>query len=44
MQADTAVGIGTGETVFQVAFDGTAHFGKLATDLMMTAGFQVYGQ
>ena len=44
MQADAAVRIRTGKTVFQVAFDRASHLGKLATDLVMTACLQVYSQ
>ena len=44
MQADAAVRIRTGKTVFQVAFDWASHLGKLATDLVMTACLQVYSQ
>ena len=44
MQADAAVRIGAGKTIFQVAFDWASHLGKLATDLVMTACLQVYSQ
>ena len=44
MQADAAVRIRSGITVFQVAFDWAALLGMLATDLVMTACLQVYSQ
>ena len=44
MQADTAVGIGAGKAILQVALDGAAHLGQLATDLMVAARLQVHLQ
>ena len=40
MQADAAVRIRTGKTVFQVAFDWASHLGKLATDLVRRPVFR----
>jgi len=42
MQTDATVGIGAGETVFQVSFYRTTHFCQLTTNLMMTTGFEMY--
>jgi hypothetical protein len=34
--------VGTGGTIFEVAFDGTPHVGQLATDLMVATGVELY--
>ena len=39
-ETDPAVRIGTLGSVFKVSFDGTAHVGELAANLVMTAGVQ----
>ena len=37
VQANSAVGIGTGSAVFKVALDGAAKMRELAADLVVTA-------
>ena len=43
-QADAAVRIGTLGAVFEVPFDGTAHVGELAADLVVPAGIEFHLQ
>ena len=42
VQANSAVGIGTGSTVFKVALDGAAKMRKLAADLVVPACKKFY--
>lgn len=44
MQADTSVGIGSGSTVFEIAFDRASNLGQLNPDLMVSPGLQIYFQ
>ena len=44
LEADAAVRIGAGRAVFQVALDGAADMGELATDLVMPAGQEPDGE
>ncbi len=44
VQADAAVGIAAGSAVFQVALDGAAYLGQLASDLVVPACMQLYLQ
>ena len=42
MQVDSAVRIGTGSAVFEVALDGAAYVAKLTADLVMAPRKQLY--
>lgn len=42
MEAYRGIGVGTGITVFQVAFDGASNMSQLASNLMMTTCKQIY--
>ena len=44
MQANAPVGIAARRAVLQVSLNRATHLGQLATDLMVTAGFEVYFQ
>ena len=41
MQADTGIGVGTGESVLQISLNGTTHRCELTAYLMMTTGFEL---
>ena len=41
VQGNAAVRIGTGGSIFQIAFDDAAQIGQLAADLVVSAGQQV---
>lgn len=40
MKGDAAIGVGTGGTVFQIAFYRASHVGKLASNLVMPSGVE----
>ena len=44
MKANPPVGIAAWRAILQVALDGTAYFGQLATDLMVAPRLQVHFQ
>ena len=41
METNAAVAVGTRETILQIALNRASHLRQLASNLVMTAGFQV---